>query len=70
MVTVYTQESCPPCKMVKQYLDKKGVEYTIKDRSEYAEEMIELGGRVTTPLVHTDKGISYGFNLKELTAII
>jgi len=67
---VYTQSGCPPCDMVKKYLNMKGVSYTTKDRADYSDEMIALGGKIITPLVHTDKGISYGFNPKELASII
>lgn len=30
-VVVYSQEGCPPCAAVKDYLTRKGVPFTIKD---------------------------------------
>jgi len=70
MVTIYTQESCAPCLMVKKFLQMKNVEYEEVPREGNEETMLELGGKITTPLVKTDKGISYGFNPTALSELI
>lgn len=46
-VTVYTTTTCPYCKMLKGYLDEKGVNYTEKvvDQDQAAQqEMMGLSG--------------------------
>lgn len=70
MVTVYTQENCAPCESVKKFLKMKGVEYTLKEREQYADEMLAIGGRVTTPLVVSEKGIAYGFSPRNILELL
>ncbi len=46
-VTIYSTTTCPYCKMLKSYLDEKGVKYTEKlvDQDESArEEMTSISG--------------------------
>lgn len=69
-VVVYTQEKCAPCQMVKQYFTRLGVEYTEVPREGNEERMLALGGKITTPLVVSDKGMSYGFNPSALSDLI
>jgi len=70
MVTLYSQENCAPCEMAKKYFTRLGVEFEIKDRAEYADEMMALGGRITTPLIRTEKGITYGYNPMEISSLL
>lgn len=45
-ITVYTQPNCQPCRAVKRWLDKRGVEYTTVDVTEdpkIADSIKELG---------------------------
>lgn len=47
MVTVYSTTTCPYCKMLKSYLEEKGVEYTEKlvDQDDEArDKMAEISG--------------------------
>lgn len=69
-VVIYTQSGCAPCESVKKYFSMKDVQYEERDRDSHISEMLELGGRVTTPLVKTPKGISYGFRPMELSELI
>lgn len=52
-ITIYTTTNCPFCKMLKGYLDEKGMAYTevnVETNSEKQEEMIALsGGFAGTP---------------------
>lgn len=58
-VTVYSTTTCPYCKMLKKYLDEKGVEYTEKlvDQDDAArEEMTGVsGGFLGVPYTVIDK---------------
>jgi arsenate reductase-like glutaredoxin family protein len=56
--------------MAKKYFTRLGVEFEIKDRAEYADEMMALGGRITTPLIRTEKGITYGYNPMEISSLL
>lgn len=61
-VTVYTTATCPYCKMLKDYLEKKGVSYTEKlvDQDDAAREEMakKSGGYLGVPfsIVHLDSG--------------
>lgn len=33
MIIIYSKESCAPCKMVKTFLDRKGIKYIVRDVS-------------------------------------
>lgn len=72
-VTIYSTPSCPYCKMVKQYLDEKGVEYTDVDVSadqDTAAKMVELSGQMGVPVIDVDGKIIVGFNKDELNAAL
>lgn len=46
-VTIYSTTTCPYCKMLKEYLDQKGIEYKEKlvDQDDAArEEMVNISG--------------------------
>ncbi len=57
-VTVYTTTTCPYCKMEKEYLDAKGVQYeaiTIDHDKEGAQEMLEKSGQLGVPFTVIEK---------------
>lgn len=72
-VTTYSTPSCPYCKMAKQYLDEKGVEYTDVDVSadqDAAAKMVELSGQMGVPVIDVDGKMIVGFNKDELNAAL
>lgn len=69
-VVIYTQEKCAPCNMVKQYFNRLGVDYKEVPREGNEDKMLELGGKITTPLVVSEKGMAYGFNPMQLSELI
>lgn len=70
MITIYSQSGCAPCQMVKKYLDHFGAEYQVKDRSEYADEMLQVAGTITTPVVVKDTNVVIGYNPKKLSEML
>ena len=71
-VTVYSTKNCPYCRMVKAYLEKRGVDYLTIDVGsdrEQAKKMIELSGQYGVPVVTVDDEVIVGYDpqrLKEL----
>jgi len=72
-VTVYTQPSCPPCQVVKKFLDHHQISYIEKDVS------IDLDARTTlinelqstsTPTVTVDDAVVTGFDLQKLEKLL
>lgn len=45
MITVYTKENCPPCKMLKRELDKMGLDYKEESALDNREYLETLGYR-------------------------
>lgn len=69
MITVYSQTGCAPCSMVERYLQTFKKEYVVKDRNEYADEMLELAGTITTPVVTDGKRVVIGYQPMELSKL-
>ena len=70
MVIIFTRTTCAPCKTVKYFLTKKGVEFTEKniDEPEHAKEFAEYTDLTMVPLVLTPSGDKIqGLNLALLT---
>lgn len=69
-VTVMTMENCQPCKAVKRWLDREGVDYEEKDAMEHVDYIASLGYR-QAPIVITENGDHfYGFNIGKLQQIV
>ncbi len=65
MVTVYSATWCAFCHAAKEYLDKLGVKYEVKDIEEdpkYAEESVAKSGQMGIPVIDIDDEIIIGFD--------
>jgi glutaredoxin-like YruB-family protein len=73
VVTVYTQPSCPPCKVVKMFLDHHNISYVEKDISadEKARDILvyELES-TSTPTITVDDQVITGFDLQRLEELL
>ncbi|WXG42141.1 MAG: glutaredoxin domain-containing protein [Candidatus Freyarchaeum deiterrae] len=68
-VKVYSTPACPYCKMVKELLRQKGVEFEDVDLScdeEAAKELFQKTGRLDVPQTEINGKIILGFNKKAL----
>jgi alkyl hydroperoxide reductase subunit F len=69
-VTVYSTQNCPYCRMVKAFLDRKGVKYVsfdVGNDKEQAKKMIEVSGQYGVPVVTVDNEVIVGFDAQKLT---
>jgi len=51
-ITIYTTRTCPFCKMEKEYLDSKNIQYEeilVDERPEEAQKMIAMSGQLGVP---------------------
>jgi len=51
-VTIYTTRTCPFCKMEKEYLNSKNIQYEeilVDERPEEAQKMIAMSGQLGVP---------------------
>lgn len=65
MIKVYTTHSCPWCVKAKDYLTKKGVEFTalnVQDDMEAREEMIKKSRQMGVPVLDINDNIIIGFD--------
>lgn len=72
-VTIYSTPTCPYCKMTKEFLTEKGVEFEdidVSSNQEKAEEMIEKSGQMGVPVIDIDGKIIVGFDKKELSGAL
>ena len=69
MLTVYVKENCPPCRQVKRWLDKEGVEYNEKPAAEHLDYLSGLGYRQAPVTVTGDGKSFYGFDVGKLQQI-
>ncbi|MFH1404314.1 MAG: Uxx-star family glutaredoxin-like (seleno)protein [Candidatus Altiarchaeota archaeon] len=64
-VKVYSTQTCPYCKMAKEYLEGKGVEFDdidVASNREAAQEMIEKSGQMGVPVIDIGGRIIVGFD--------
>ena len=73
IVTVYTQPSCPPCKITKQFLDHHHITYLEKDVSldkDARDKLVNELNSSTTPTVTIDSSVIIGFDLQKIEKIL
>lgn len=72
-VKVYSTPTCPYCKMVKSYLDQKGISYEDLDVSVdriARDEMIRRSGQMGVPVIDIDGQLVIGFDRERLDKIL
>ncbi|KKI93867.1 glutaredoxin [Bacillus sp. SA1-12] len=73
IVTVYTQPSCPPCQIVKQFLNHHHISYIEKDisiDSEARDKLVYELESTSTPTITVDDQVVTGFDLKKLEELL
>ncbi len=68
-VRVYSTPECPYCKMVKEFLKRKGVEFEDIDISydeEAVKELFQKSGRFDVPQIEINGKMIMGFDKKAL----
>ena len=68
-ISVYSTPTCPYCKMTKEHLKQKKVEFEDIDVSasqEKAAEMIEKSGQMGVPVIEIDGEIIVGFDKEKI----
>lgn len=72
-ITVYTTPTCGFCKMVKQYLKSKEVEFETKDvtsdESAY-KEIVDKSGQLGVPVLDIDGTIIVGFDRPKIDLVL
>ncbi len=72
-IKVYSTPTCPYCKMVKEFLSSKSVEYQDIDVSvsqESLDEMISVSGQMGVPVVVIGDEVIRGFNKDKIESLI
>ncbi len=67
-IKVYSTQTCPYCKMLKGFLNDKGLEFEdidVGSDQKAAQEMIEKSGQMGVPQIEINEKIIVGFD-KEL----
>lgn len=65
MIKIYSTSWCPACVKAKKYLTMKGMEYTeinVADKHEDRNEVFEVSGQRTVPVLDIDGEIIVGFD--------
>ena len=68
-ITVYSTPTCPYCKMVKEFLNEKGVEFKEIDVStdrDAVKTIVEKSGQMGVPQIEINDKIIVGFNKEAL----
>ena len=76
-VTVYSTQTCPFCRLEKEYLDEKKIVYTnyfVDQDSVKADEMIKKSGQMGVPVTIIEKDgkeeIVVGFDKSKLNSLL
>ena len=73
VVVVYSQPSCPPCQVVKQFLNYHNVSYIEKDISvdtDARDKLVNELQSTSTPTITVDDQVVAGFDLKKLEELL
>lgn len=72
-VKVYSTPTCPYCKMAKDYLTAKGVQFedvNVATDNSAAEEMVKISGQMGVPVIVVDGQAIVGFDKARLDSLI
>lgn len=72
-VIIYSTETCPFCKMAKEYLDEKDVRYfekNVASDEDAQKEMIEKSGALSVPVIDVEGEIVIGFDKEKLNKLL
>jgi glutaredoxin 3 len=72
-VMVYTSPTCPYCKMVKEFLSQKGIDFEERDVSlnpSYAQELVGSTGQTGVPVTIINGQIVVGFDRFRLEQLL
>lgn len=65
MITVYSSDTCAPCKTLKRYLDTQDIPYEVRNADEepHATELLELAGGRLLPTTVIGRNVIRGLNI-------
>ncbi len=72
-IIVYATDTCPYCKLVKEYLTSKNIVYTIKNvGTDLAarEEMIKKSNAMSVPVIDIDGTVILGFDKAKINNVL
>jgi len=72
-VKVYSTPTCPYCKMAKDYLSSKGIQFqdiNVAADTTAAEEMVKVSGQMGVPVIVVDGQTIVGFDKARIDGLI
>lgn len=72
-IKVYSTPSCPYCRMAKEYLKSKGVEFQDIDVTQVREalrEMIAISGQMGVPVIKIGDEVIIGFDKNKIDQLL
>ncbi|MDA2919060.1 glutaredoxin family protein [Desulfobacterota bacterium AH_259_B03_O07] len=72
-IRIYTTPTCAYCKMAKEYMKEKGVdfkEYNVAQDREALNEMVQLTGLRSVPVITCGRDVMVGFDPDRLDQMI
>lgn len=73
MVKIYTRTTCAPCRAVKTWLQKKGVDYTevnVDDNPSEEAEILQRTGLLMVPMIVIGENVVQGMNFARLSELL
>lgn len=72
-ILVYTTQTCPWCKKVKEWFKSKRIKFTeldVTEEDKYRDQLIEKSSQLSVPVIDIDGEIIIGFDEKELETAV
>ena len=72
-VKVYSTKFCPHCRMAKEFLKEKNIQFeeiNVQEDTEAAREMIERSGQAGVPVIEIDGQMVIGFNVEQIKKLL
>ncbi|MEN6356989.1 MAG: glutaredoxin domain-containing protein [Armatimonadota bacterium] len=72
-IAVYSTPTCPYCRLAKDYLSEKGIEFTdynVATDLEARNVMVQKSGQLGVPVIEIDGQVVIGFNKQKIEELI
>jgi len=72
-IKVYSTPTCSYCKMAKEYLPSRGVDYEnidVSSNRQAAEEMVKISGQMGVPVIVIEDNVIVGFDKTRIDSFI
>ena len=72
-IKIYSTATCPYCKIAKEYLSSKGIDFEdidVSNNQEAVEEMVKISGQMGVPVIAIGSEVIVGFDKSRIDSLL